>query len=139
MTKLAINQDDLNVLRRRSVSESSTSSYHSLNSRPGSNSKVTKKKRKRKSRNVLHFLKDLLDTPNDNVISWEDKESGIFRIHDRDSILQYWNKDKTRPVKCWDNFAKTLRTHYKSQGENHLRYVSSHFVWRFSKEFMTKH
>ena len=84
--------------RSRSVSSSSVCSSHS---------KVEKKRKKRRKKcgNVLHFLKKILDDPTKHsVADWEDEERGLFRIKDRDRILQLWNKDKTRPVKCWDNF-----------------------------------
>ena len=65
-----------------------------------------------------------------------DKPQGIFRVdkNQANEIVRRWNRKKGSGVKDWNNFARTLRNHYK--GEKSLEPVKEHYTYKFSREFM---
>ena len=111
-------------------------------SRPSSSnsSKRSQKSRKSKERHVLHFLLDLLqDDSCGSLIYWVDQPKGIFRIEKSGTheIVALWNRKKTTCVKDWNNFARTLRNHYR--GEKFLEPIREQYTYKFSREFLSKH
>ena len=94
-------------------------------------------KRSKRARHVLHFLLSLLQEPsNHNLIQWVEQRQGIFRVdkNHANEIVRIWNQKKGSGVKDWNNFARTLRNHYK--GEKSLEPVKEQYTYKFSREFM---
>ena len=94
-------------------------------------------KRSKRGRHVLHFLLSLLQEPaNHNLIYWVEQPQGIFRVdkNHANEIVRIWNQKKGSGVKDWNNFARTLRNHYK--GEKSLEPVKEQYTYKFSREFM---
>merc|ERR1711983_92296 len=96
-------------------------------------------KRSKRGRHVLHFLLSLLQEPaNHNLIYWVEQPQGIFRVdkNHANEIVRIWNQKKGSGVKDWNNFARTLRNHYK--GEKSLEPVKEQYTYKFSREFMER-
>ena len=108
-----------------------------FSSRSGSSSTSKRRSKKAQGRHVLHFLLNFLqEDTNHSFIHWVDKPQGIFRVdkNQANEIVRRWNRKKGSGVKDWNNFARTLRNHYK--GEKSLEPVKEHYTYKFSREFM---
>ncbi|CAL4136345.1 unnamed protein product, partial [Meganyctiphanes norvegica] len=68
-----------------------------------------------RSPNSWEFLMRLLVNPetNPSLIKWDDESLFIFRLVDPDMIVQIWNTKSEKSSANYDNFARSLRYHYK--------------------------
>jgi len=65
---------------------------------------------------IWEFLMHLLMNPETNpeVVKWEDEANYIFRLVRKDKIVELWNNKSKFTSHVYDNFARSLRYHYKS-------------------------
>ncbi|KAK3853633.1 hypothetical protein Pcinc_039836 [Petrolisthes cinctipes] len=66
---------------------------------------------------LIHdFIRGLLDDPTEEeVVSWEDKKEGTFRIRDSNEIAKLWGKLKNKQSMNYENFSRALRYHHNSK------------------------
>ncbi|XP_066949406.1 uncharacterized protein [Macrobrachium rosenbergii] len=75
----------------------------------------TRKSRKRGPKS-WEFLYRLLSNPeyNPSLIRWEDPTTATFRLVQPETIAQMWGTRNEQPNLSYNNFARSLRYHYKS-------------------------
>ncbi|XP_054257100.1 protein C-ets-2-like [Macrosteles quadrilineatus] len=91
-------------------------SYKKVKRKPGRPRSLHKKdKVKGKVGRVWEFIRDLIMDPkyNPKVISWEDREKGLFRFRSGDQVAKLWGCKRGNPRMNFENFSRSIRQNYK--------------------------
>ncbi|KAK2153947.1 hypothetical protein LSH36_281g10003 [Paralvinella palmiformis] len=69
-----------------------------------------------KGNHLWKFIRDVINDSryNPEVIRWEDKEQGIFRIVNSAEIARMWGRKKNNTTMTYEKFSRAMRDYYKS-------------------------
>ena len=84
---------------------------------------------------IWEFMVRLLgdSRTNPELISWEDRESGKFKLNKPNCIIYLWSLIKNKPAILYDNLIRNLRYHYKSGA---LFKVEGDYMYGFGRKAM---
>ncbi|KAK4305194.1 hypothetical protein Pmani_022901 [Petrolisthes manimaculis] len=77
---------------------------------------AVRKDRGKKIPLIHDFIRGLLEDPTmKDVVFWEDKTEGMFRINDSNGIANEWGKLKNKKGMTYEKFSRALRYHHRSK------------------------
>ncbi|XP_030056647.1 ETS-related transcription factor Elf-5 [Microcaecilia unicolor] len=82
------------------------------------------------SSHLWEFVRDLLLAPNNNILEWEDRDQGIFRVVKSDSLARMWGQRKKNDKMTYEKLSRALRHYYKT---GILDRVDRRLVYKFGK------
>ncbi|KAG2462414.1 ETS-related transcription factor Elf-5-like [Polypterus senegalus] len=80
---------------------------------------------------LWEFVRNLLLNPNQDILEWEDKESGIFRVLKSEKLAQRWGQAKRNGRMNYEKLSRALRHYYKT---GILERVDRRLVYKFGKK-----
>ncbi|XP_041074010.1 ETS-related transcription factor Elf-5-like [Polyodon spathula] len=107
------------------------SKYHQVEDpvrRPGCIIPAALKRSNPRSPHLWEFLRDLLLTPTQGILEWEDKEHGVFRVVNSEELARGWGQRKKNDRMTYEKLSRALRYYYKN---GILEHVDRRLVYKF--------
>ena len=109
-------QENFNTTKspRNSPAQNTEATDLSTNKLHNSPSGLFKKKQKNNTSYLWEFLMELLDDPESfkHLVSWVDREQGLFRLHDTKKLASLWGNCKNKPCMSYETMGRALRYYY---------------------------
>ncbi|XP_043535587.1 ETS homologous factor-like isoform X3 [Chiloscyllium plagiosum] len=89
--------------------------------------------RRGQSVHLWEFVRDLLLNPTENseILRWEDRQAGIFRVIKSNAFAQLWGSKKNNKEMNYEKLSRALRHYYKS---GILERVDGRLTYKFGEK-----